>query len=190
MVVELEGADYSRLVVTVDDVGRRGPLPLRRLSARTDLAAGAAGLAGRFSSVRSRSRSSVRSRSGVGPGRLEADGAGHVALGHEADAQLSLLEHGEPGPMVPAHDGDGVLEGDVDIERDHVAGGAGELWPDSPHEGRDPWPRPGPRCRGSPSPPGSRRSGTAVRCPRPDWPGSRQHRPPCPWSGGPRRPRS
>ena len=93
--------------------------------------------------------------------------------------------------MVPAHEGDGVLEGDIEVERHHVGGGPANsarlhltrvaaLGHDLGHD----------------VPVGDRPGQAAVaqaqrrRCRRCGWPGSGRHRPRCPWSGGHRRPRT
>ena len=80
VVVELDGRRVQRLVVTADDAAARA-----RAIAQAEASAGADPTLGSGSAV------------SVGPGRLEADGAGHVALGHEADDALPL-EHGQRGP--------------------------------------------------------------------------------------------
>ena len=100
VVVELEGADYGRLVVTLDDAAARARaiaeavaarlrLQGRGLSARVDPPVGAGG-------------------SAVVPGHLEADGTGDVALGDEAD-DTRVVKDKEAGALVAAHERDGVF---------------------------------------------------------------------------------
>ena len=54
-------------------------------------------------------------------GRAEGHGARRVALGDETDDAI-VLDHRQPVPVVPAHDGHGLLDRDVDVERQRPGG--------------------------------------------------------------------
>ena len=113
----------------------------------------------------------------------KGQGAGHVALGDEAD-DPGVRDDREPGLAGPVMTATASSSEDIDVEGHQLA----RLRPArtaGPGADRGPGPRPGSRCRGSsPSRPGCRRAGRAGPSPRRGWPGSRRRRPPCPWSGG------